>query len=173
MNQVENHISKHHLLNKDQHGGRSKHSTMTCLGEIMEDAKMALEDKQKVALVAVDLSAAYDLCNHAILEIKCKNLLNLDEGMSKWLHSFLKNRSQLVEVCGQRSNSLPTGTQGVVQGGPSSGLLFNIYINTMPAQVNNQELATNSSQSTCKQYVDDGTIIARGKNQYSSRFQSS
>ena len=164
MNQVENHINTHRLMNKDQHGGRGKHSTMTCLGEIMEDAKLALEDKQRVALVACDLSAAYDLCSHSILEIMCKNLLNMDEGMVSWLSSFLKNRSQLVEVCGERSKILPTGSQGVVQGGPSSGLLFNIYINSMPAQVNNQTLALNTSQSTSKQYVDDGTIIARGRN---------
>ena len=164
MNQVEGHISEHHLMNKDQHGGRSKHSTMTCLGEIMEDAKMAMEDKKMVALTAVDLSAAYDLCDHPILELKCKKLLNLDQGMSNWLNSFLKNRAQQVELCGERSNILQTGTQGVVQGGPSSGLLFNIYINTMPAQVNNQQLAVNTSQSTCKQFVDDGTIISRGRN---------
>ena len=164
MNQIANHISQHQLMNKDQHGGRSQHSTTTCLGEILEDAKKALEDKKLVAIVAIDLSAAYDLVDHEILYERCRLMLNLDPGTLSWLRSFLGNRSQLVELSIVRSRIRATGTQGVVQGGPSSGLLFNIYINTLPAQVNHQTLATTTNHSTCKQYIDDGSIIARGRN---------
>ena len=163
INQIENHIAKNQLINKDQHGGREKHSTMTCLGEIIEDARNALEDKKMVALVAVDLSAAFDLCDHNILIQKCR-LLNICPGTLKFLESFLENRSQIVEIKGFKSKILATGGQGVVQSGPSSGTLFNIYTNTLPAQVNNQKLATSTAQSTCKGFVDDGTIVARGSN---------
>ena len=162
MNQIQSHITLYGLFNKDQHGGRSNHSTTTCLGEILDDSRTALEGKQLVALVAVDLSAAYDLCDHSILWEKCR-LLNLCSGTLRFLRSFLQNRSNLTEIEGIKSSVLATGKQGVVQGGPSSGLLFNIYINSMPAQVNNRTVAIEPSQSTCKQYVDDGTIIVRGK----------
>ena len=163
MNQVEHHLATHNLTNKDQHGGRKAHSTTTCLTEILEDAKGAQEKKNYVALVAVDLTAAYEMVNHDILWEKCR-ILNFDKNTLQFLRSFLATRSQLIEIDGTRSSPLMTGGQGVVQGGPSSGLLFNIYINDLPDQVNGLKQPTTSLCSTEKQYVDDGTIVVRGKN---------
>ena len=150
-------------MNKDQHGGRSFHSTSTCLGEILEDSREALEANLHVAIMAVDLTAAYDLCDHGLLQQKCRVQLNLDEGTLCWLRSFLSNRYQLVEINGSRSTPLPSGNKGVVQGGPSSGLLFNIYINELPTVVNGGSVASQPLHSTHKQYVDDGSVIARGR----------
>ena len=153
---------KNNLMNKDQHGGWSLHSTSTCLGEILEDARGALEAKLHVAMMAIDLTAAYDLCDHGILKQRCR-LLNLDIGTQNWLSSFLKEGSQLVEINGTRSPPLATGNIGVVQGGPSSGQLFNLYINSLPTVVNGGTVATLPHHSTHKQYVDDGSVVARGR----------
>ena len=161
MDQVARHINLYNLSNKDQHGGRPQHSTTTCLGEVMEDVKLAQEKKMKVAIMAVDLSAAYDLCHHGILTQRCR-LLNIGPDSGLWLSSFLGARSSLVEWEGTWSEPTPTGAQGVVQGGPSSGNLFNIYINQLPAQVNRGKLASTPVESTHKQYVDDGSTVARG-----------
>ena len=162
MDQVGAHLSKHNLTNKDQHGGRKAHSTMTCLNEILEDAETAQEDKNQVALTAIDLSAAYDILNHDILKEKCR-ILNLDKTTQNCISGFLADRSQTVEIDGERSTPMMTGNQGVVQGGPSSGQFFNIYIDELPTQVNGGITPKTSSCSTSKQYVDDGTIISRGR----------
>ena len=162
MNQVNRHIDLHQLLHKDQHGGRAHHSTSTCLGEIVEDSKSALEGKLKVAIMAVDLTAAYDLCHHGILEQKCRRM-NLGSETVLFIRSFLASRSQVTELHGVRSEAKETGDQGVVQGGPSSGNFFNIYINKLPAEVNFGRTATKLVESTHKQYVDDGSTVARGK----------
>ena len=140
MNQVNAHVERFNLLHKDQHGGRAKHSTTTCLGEMVEDAKTALEGKMKVAIVAVDLTAAYDLCHHGILIQKCRHL-NIGFETVNWISSFLGQRSQFVELNGASSEVRKTGDQGVVQGGPSSGNFFNFYINRLPAEVNKGKVA--------------------------------
>ena len=162
MDQVTKHIDRHQLTHKDQHGGRSQHSTTTCLGEVIEDARTAQEKGMKVAIVAVDLSAAYDLCHHGILKNKCR-ILNIGLDAEKFIGSFLSSRSQLIELGAIRSSAVATGEQGVVQGGPSSGKFFNIYVNDLPGVVNGGKLATTPNQSTHKQYVDDGSTVARGK----------
>ena len=162
MEQLDQHIEKNSLTNKDQHGGRPGHSTTTCLGEIVEDIREAQEAKLRVALVAIDLSAAFDTINHPIMIEKVRHL-NVDSLTVKWLSSFLSDRNQLVEIEGVWSEPIKTGEQGVVQGGPSSGKLFNVYMDKLPMQVNNEKLATTPAESTAKQYVDDDTMIVRGK----------
>ena len=161
-NQIDKHITDHKLTDKDQHGGRKSHSTMSCSTEIIEDIKKAQEGKYQVALVALDLSAAYDMVDHGILLERCR-LLNLCQTTQNFLRSFLATRSSLVELEGTRSSLRATGNHGVVQGGPSSGTLFNIYINDLPAQVNDLQPTSSLGCSSAKQYVDNGTIVARGK----------
>ena len=162
MNQVETHLRANNLTHCDQHGGRKGHSTTTCLTEILEEVKESQEKKEMVALMAIDLSAAYDMVNHNLLLEKCR-ILNFDQKTLNWTRDFLSSRSQIIEIQGSRSQPLMTGNQGVVQGGPSSGLLFNIYIDDLPDQVKDQDQASNTPGSAEKQFVDDGTVIARGK----------
>ena len=114
------------------------------------------------AILAIDLSAAYDLCDHGVMLQRCR-LLNLDPGTLLWLKSFLNQRYQQVEINGAMSPPLATGDYGVVQGAPSSGQLFNIYINTLPTVVNQGCPATLPHHSTHKQYVDDGSVVVRGR----------
>ena len=58
LDQLDEHITLNNLINKDQHGGRTGHSTTTCLGELLEDIKEASDHNMKVAITAIDLSAA-------------------------------------------------------------------------------------------------------------------
>ena len=162
MNQVDSHLRTNGLINKDQHGGRAAHSTTTCLTEITEDVRSAQEEKNHVALVAIDLSAAYDMVNHELLWEKCR-VLNFCSSSLNFLKSFLKERASCVDLDGVRSVMLRTGGQGVVQGGPSSGLLFNIYVNELPEQVNEGKTTSSPSDASEKQFVDDGTLISKGK----------
>ena len=158
--QVMAHVKKNNLTNKDQHGGRKAHSTTTCVAELTEGSRLALEAGQKVAWLALDLSAAYDLCDHRILLAKCKQL-NLDQHTLDWIKSFLEDRYQCVVVNGFKSVIKKSNQIGVIQGGRSSGELFTIYLNNLPEQVNGGKAQTSQEDSTCKEYIDDATILVR------------
>ena len=102
--QVSAFITKSGSINKDQHGGRAGHSTTTCLIELWEEAKKSLEAKEKVGLLALDMSAAYDLCDHKLLIQKCR-LLNMGKNAVSYISHFLKGRSQYVELGGKESST--------------------------------------------------------------------
>ena len=92
-----------------------------------------------------------------------KSQLNICSGTQNWLNSFLSGRSQLIDLEGTWSSPISSGNLGVIQGGPGSGFLFNLYINDLPSQVNRGIPATTTSHTTQQQYIDDGTLIVKGK----------
>ena len=71
MSRIMNHLNSLSLINKNHHGGISKHSTTTCVLQILDEARTNLEEKKKTALIAIDLSSAYDLVDHQLLIEKC------------------------------------------------------------------------------------------------------
>ena len=149
-------------LNPNHHGGRPGHSTASCMVEINEGLQTAINNKLKVALLAVDMSAAYDLCHHPILLEKTR-LMRLGNSQ-KWLKSFLSMRSQVVNLEGTESDTLLTGNNGVVQGGESSGQLFLIYLNDLPNQVNIKRTCKEKEKNEAKEFVDDVNLIIKAKN---------
>ena len=90
--QLKEHCEKHDIISKDQHGGRSRHSTTTCLLELHEQEAKLKAEGLKTALIAVDLSAAYDLVSHRIMDQQLR-LVGAGELFRKWSNSFLSNRT--------------------------------------------------------------------------------
>ena len=162
VNQIDTFVEETEQIHPDHHGGRSLHSTSTCMIEMLECVHEAQEEKLKTGLLAIDMSSAYDLCEHDILEEKCI-LLSMGNDTTNWLNNFLKERSQFVELGGYRSKVLRNGKYGVIQGSPSSGKLFTYYLNDLPAQVNKKKPQTDTEHSNEKDFVDDSTVIGKGK----------
>ena len=65
--QLEHYLSQNNLLDIYQSGYRMYHSTETALLKITNDILMNQNEQCSTALVAIDLSAAFDLVNHSIL----------------------------------------------------------------------------------------------------------
>ena len=66
--QIQLHIENNNIISSSQHGGRKGHSTTTCLQEIQEAYHKSKSLGLKSAIVAIDLSAAYDLCSHEVID---------------------------------------------------------------------------------------------------------
>ena len=64
--QLEHYLSQNNLLDRYQSGYRMYHSTETALLKITNDILMNQNEQCSTALVAIDLSAAFDLVNHSI-----------------------------------------------------------------------------------------------------------
>ena len=84
------------MINEDQHGGRPGHSTSTCVLEVLDVVQEAQEQGYTPAVLALDLSAAFDLVDHQVLLQKLR-LMNLAPHTLKFVSDFLGGRSSCVE----------------------------------------------------------------------------
>ena len=64
---MERHINKHKVLPDDSHGCRAGHSTMMAIQEFENVAKKNKGRNEHTAILAPDLTSAFDIIDHAIL----------------------------------------------------------------------------------------------------------
>ena len=105
-------MNENNKIHPDQHGGCSGHSATICLAELLEKTNEAKEAKLKVGILAVDISSAYDLCQHNVLIKKCR-FLKSGNDTCKWQSHFLEGRTRYVEIGG--SNVLNNGKYGAIR----------------------------------------------------------
>ncbi len=125
-NQVTAFLTQNNLLDSNQSGFRSGHSTETALLSVDEDLRLARTASKSSLLMLLDLSAAFDTVNHQIL---LSTLLR--QGISgstlQWFDSYLSDRSFKVSWKGEVSKSQHLAT-GVPQGSVLGPLLFSVYM---------------------------------------------
>ena len=86
-----------------QSGYRMYHSTETALLNITNDILMNQNEQCSTALVAIDLSAAFDLVNHFILLERLYTYYGISGTASEWFRSYLSGRTQSVVINGVHS----------------------------------------------------------------------
>ncbi len=125
-NQFSAFLTQNNLLDSNQSGFRSGHSTETALLSVVEALRLARADSKSSILILLDLSYAFDMVNHQIL---LSNLLA--KGISgtalQWFESYLSDRSFKVSWRGEVSKSHHL-TTGVPQGSVLGPLLFSVYM---------------------------------------------
>ena len=149
--QLKEHCEKYNIITKDQHGGRCRHSTTTCLLELQEQEAKMKGEGLKTAIIAVDLSAAYDLVSHQVMDQQLR-LVGAGNLFRKFTKGFLSKRNQQVEVEGVNSHPIESLDMGLCQGGYSSGTLFAIHTNEIPikAQENSEKQQQPQQEQTTK-----------------------
>lgn len=92
------HVSENKLLPKNQSAYRRHHSCESALLRLVNDLLDAMEKQEVTALIAIDLSAAFDTVDHGIL----LDVLNKQYGVCgialDWVDSYLRPRSCRVSV---------------------------------------------------------------------------
>ena len=146
--QFENYLKNNNILYNHQSGFRKRHSTDTCIINLLDYLRTNVSEGNYVGMVLLDLQKAFDTVDHNIL---CGKLRQMGVGSIEWFKSYLGSRKQLVNIDG--INSEPgTVSCGVPQGSLLGPLLFLCYVNDMPISIKCKLLL----------YADDSAILVSG-----------
>ena len=146
-------LTEHNILYTKQFGFRSGFSTEMALMCVTDFIIRALDRKNHVIALFLDMRKAFDTVNIDILLNKLFHL-GLRGPVHSWFRDFLRGRSQRVIIDGIHSDLRETQC-GVPQGSTLGPLLFLLYINDLPMALNNV---------TPVIFADDTSIFMDGSN---------
>ena len=128
--QTINYLTDNDLMSKLQSAYRRFHSTETALlRACINDILLALDSRQKVVLVLLDLPSAVDTIDHDVLLDRLRSRYGIKRTALNWFRSYLTNRTQSVRI-GDSSSSNRTLKYGVPQGSVLGPLLFSLFFCT-------------------------------------------
>ena len=112
---IESHIQMNQLHEPMQSAYRRCHSTETALLKVQGDILDALDQGCYVALVLLDLSAAFDTIEHSVLIKRLEHTHGIKDTALDWMRSYFQGRTQAVVISGT-SSDITTLERGVPQG---------------------------------------------------------
>ena len=124
--QICNYLTTQNLLPAFQSAYRPGHSTETALVKVVSDIASASDSGSFTAMMLLDLSAAFDTVDHAILLRRLSESFGFSGPVIDWCRSYLVARSHTVR-CKEGSSERVTVTVGVPQGSVLGPLFFALY----------------------------------------------
>ena len=126
LNQISPYLDYNKLHCPVQSGYRPNHSCETLTIKMFDDIIDNMEQRKVVALVLLDLSAAFDTVDHEILLRKLQNDFGICGKVLSWITSYLTDRSFAVNINNSNSSS-GFLLFGVPQGSILGPVLFILY----------------------------------------------
>ena len=126
LSQLQAHLDKSQFIDVYQSAYRKHHSTETALVRVNDDLLKALDCGDMGVLMLLDLSAAFDTIDHAILRRRLAEV-NIAGSALELIMSFTTCRTQFVAVNHVESNPVNV-KYGVPQGSVLGPILFSLYM---------------------------------------------
>ena len=121
--QLVDHVNRNNLMEVNQSAYREFHSTETALVKVREDILKAIDNKEILCLVLLDLSAAFDVIDHHKLLVRMESRFGLSVTVLNWIKSYITGRSQKVVTGDLNSNGAESGSTKLDQGVPQWSVL--------------------------------------------------
>jgi len=131
-----------------QHGFRPGHGTVTACLEVQHHVSKALDNKEKVILYTLDMSAAFDLLRKELLELG-----DVPSELSAIIMNFLSDRRAYVKI-GQDHSIIRELKYGVPQGSVLGPKLFSFYTKKLRSIISVPGVEVVS-------YADDSFVICQ------------
>ena len=139
-------MNENNLFSDCQLGFRNKRGCVLHLLDELDDWSKFCDKNKQIDTVYLDIKKAFDSVPHRRLLLKLRSY-GFEGEILKWIEDVLTDRRQRVVVngkCSDWKNVTPRIPQGSVLG----PVLFNIYVNDMPDNLD----------SFCKIFADDSKI---------------
>lgn len=147
--QITEYSDANNIINNNQFGFRSKHSTEHAIITTRNLIENATKKGNYCVLLLLDLSKAFDtVCSTEILPAKLSHY-GFDSNVINWFQTFFSQRQQTTNWHGHLSNTTTLHNISVVQGSSIGPMAFNLYINDIASAIKNQSIL----------YADDTSII--------------
>ena len=148
--QLNGHLEKNDLRGDCQSGFRPNHSCETHMVRVVDDVLGEMDRGNVVAVVQIDLSAAFDTIDHPQLLKRLEKRFGIGSTVLEWFTSYLKDRSYKVKIGDALSPKIFL-KYGVPQGSLLGPVLFALYVEPLEPIVKKYGL-------TIRLYADDSTI---------------
>jgi hypothetical protein len=130
LNQFVPHCENHKLIPDYQSAYRKFYSTETALLKSVNDFLWSMESQKVTALIAIDLSAAFDTVDHSILSNVLRNNFGVTGSALQWINSYLTSRT--FKVCTNDSQSAARNIScSVPQGSCAGPVLYTVYASSL------------------------------------------
>ena len=167
LDQLTRYLEDNSLLNKNQSGYRVGHSCETLLTGMFEDLLEEMDRGNVMALLLLDMSAAFDTVDHSMLVQVLNSRFGICGAALNWFESYLGSRSYRVNVRGNLSGIVKL-VCGVPQGSLLGPVLFLLYVEELQDLVERYGLRIKLYADDSQLYMslvphdDEGWIAVKG-----------
>ena len=125
--QLVKHLDRCDLHEVLQSAYKANHSTESALLRVKHDLLLAIDKREGVIMVMLDLKSAFDTIDHSVLLRRLHSDFFLSGTVLDWFQSYLEGRSFAVSIGNHLSHKLSL-KYGVPQGSVLGPLLFTMYL---------------------------------------------